>query len=85
LQIAEALAALGAAVHATDPHVLRDQEPGDIPLVRVELTADEVARADAVVLVTDHSAFDYSFVQQHASYVLDTRHRIPPGPNVEYL
>ena len=86
LQIATKLAELGAEVRAVDPHVVDELGAfGDAPLVRVLLTQDEVTRSDAVVLVTDHSAFDFAFVQQHASYALDARHRLPPGPNVEYL
>ena len=44
----------------------------------------EVDAADAVVLVTDHDAFDLDRVAARASYVLDTRGRIS-GPNVERL
>ena len=86
LQIATKLAELGAEVRAVDPHVVDELGAfGDAPLVRVLLTQDEVTRSDAVVLVTDHSAFDFAFVQQHAAYALDARHRLPPGANVEYL
>jgi UDP-N-acetyl-D-glucosamine dehydrogenase len=42
---------------------------------RVTLDADEIAAADAVVLLTDHDAFDGELVLANASYVLDTRHR----------
>ena len=52
--------------------------------VRVELTAEEIAAADAVVLLADHDAFDFDLVVQHARYVLDTRHRLT-GPTVESL
>jgi UDP-N-acetyl-D-glucosamine dehydrogenase len=48
------------------------------------LTVDEVQHADAVVVVTDHDAFDYDMVREHARYVLDTRNRIS-GPQVEML
>ena len=48
-------------------------------------TAEEVAAADAVVLLADHDAFDLDLVSRSARYVLDTRHRLPPGPQVEYL
>jgi UDP-N-acetyl-D-glucosamine dehydrogenase len=51
---------------------------------RVSLTREEVERADAVVLVTDHDAFDYEMVQRHARLILDTRHRLA-GPDVEQL
>jgi UDP-N-acetyl-D-glucosamine dehydrogenase len=78
--IAQNLAALGADVRVTDPHL----GPGatDIPLV--DLTEDEVKAADAVVIVTDHDEFDYDMVQRCARYVFDTRNRIR-GPRVETL
>jgi UDP-N-acetyl-D-glucosamine dehydrogenase len=82
VEIARQLHALGADVRAVDPHVPdRWITP---PLQRVELTTDELATADAVVLVTDHDGFDYAGVLRHARYVLDTRHRIT-GTQVEQL
>ena len=39
----------------------------------VELTEEEVAKADAVVVVTDHSNVDYHLVVRSAKLVLDTR------------
>jgi UDP-N-acetyl-D-glucosamine dehydrogenase len=53
-------------------------------VVRVDVTAAEVAAADAVVVLTDHDAFDYELVGA-ARHVLDTRRRLDPAPNVEYL
>ena len=50
----------------------------------VELTADELRRADAVVLLVDHDAFDLELVAAEATYVLDTR-RCLAGPAVEHL
>jgi UDP-N-acetyl-D-glucosamine dehydrogenase len=83
LDIARELAARGATVHAADPHVVDPLR--DVLLVRVEPTPTEITEAAAVVLVTDHAAFDLDLVVDHASYAFDTRHRLPPGPNVEYL
>jgi len=80
--IADRLLALGACVRAADPHVPDDQV--DERVVRVDVTPDELAGADAVVLLTDHDAFDYDQVASYAGYVLDTRHRLT-GPNVEHL
>jgi UDP-N-acetyl-D-glucosamine dehydrogenase len=51
---------------------------------RVELTAETVAAADAVVLLSDHDAFDYELVRTHAKYVLDTRRRLR-GANVDVI
>ena len=78
--IAQSLSALGADVRVVDPHVL----PGTTELFQIELTADEVEEADAVVLVTDHDAFDYDMLRERARYVLDTRNRIS-GPRIESL
>jgi UDP-N-acetyl-D-glucosamine dehydrogenase len=78
--IAHSLSALGAEVRVVDPHV----PSGLTGLHLVELTAEEVQHADAVIVVTDHDSFDYDMVQEHARYVLDTRNRIS-GPRVELL
>ena len=77
------LIADGAEVAVADPHVV-ERMPIDALTRRVALTEQELTRADAVVLVTDHDAFDYDLVTAHAALVLDTRHRLD-GPNVEQL
>jgi UDP-N-acetyl-D-glucosamine dehydrogenase len=78
--IAQALASLGAEVRVVDPHLSGEA----VPYPLVELTAEELSAADGVVVVTDHDAFDYDLVRQHATYVLDTRNRLI-GPTVERL
>jgi UDP-N-acetyl-D-glucosamine dehydrogenase len=78
--IARSLAALGADLRIADPHVAGEA----IAYPRVDATAEEVAAADAVVLITDHDAFDYDLVATHARYVLDTRNRLD-GPAVDRL
>lgn len=78
--IAQSLAALGADIRVVDPHLTG--EPLPYPLV--DLTADELRRADATVIVTDHDAFDYDLVRTHAAYVFDTRNRLD-GPTIEQL
>jgi UDP-N-acetyl-D-glucosamine dehydrogenase len=75
--VADRLLALGANVRAVDPHVLAEQVDTRIRLV--ELDREEVARADAVVLLIDHDAFDLEIVESSARYVLDTRNRIGRG------
>ncbi|MBA3286435.1 MAG: nucleotide sugar dehydrogenase, partial [Acidimicrobiia bacterium] len=81
--IADRLLQMGAEVRAADPHVV--DENVDRLVVRVEASAAELSAADAVVLLTDHDGFDYDLVATHARYVLDTRHRLPVGANVEVL
>jgi UDP-N-acetyl-D-glucosamine dehydrogenase len=80
--VAERLAGLGAEVRAVDPHV--DDDCIAPAIARAALTADEVAAADAVVLLTHHDDFDLDLVVRHARYVLDTRHCMA-GAQVEHL
>jgi UDP-N-acetyl-D-glucosamine dehydrogenase len=82
LVVAELLLGLGAEIHAVDPHV--DEGQLDSRIVRAELTAEELAAADAVVVLTHHDAFDLDLVAGHARYVLDTR-RCLIGDQVEHL
>jgi UDP-N-acetyl-D-glucosamine dehydrogenase len=81
--VAERLLALGADVRVADPHVSQDHIDGNVE--RVDVTPEELSAADAVILLTDHDAFDLETVRSHAQYVLDTRHRLRPGPHVEFL
>src|SRR4029450_4118086 len=69
------LLADGAEGAVADPQGV-EEVPTDRLTRRVELTEAELERADAVVLVTDHDAFDYELVTKHARLVLDTRHRL---------
>jgi UDP-N-acetyl-D-glucosamine dehydrogenase len=64
----------GANVRWHDPHVTAEQVP-DAGGVAVpgELTADELAAADLVVVHTDHAAYDPALIVQHARRVFDTR------------
>jgi UDP-N-acetyl-D-glucosamine dehydrogenase len=78
--IAGKLIQLGARVRIADPLV----DPDDVDFALVDLTADELAAADVVVLVTDHDAFDYPLIDASARYVLDTRNRLT-GSTVEPL
>jgi UDP-N-acetyl-D-glucosamine dehydrogenase len=82
LVVAQRLLALGADVRAVDPHVVDYHV--DSRVVRVELTAEELTTADAVVLLTDHDAFDLALVEREAGLVLDTRRRLK-GLQVEQL
>lgn len=81
-EVIDRLVGLGADVRVHDPHV-EDFPPYDI-VTRVDLSADEVATADAVVVITDHDDLDWDLIASHATYVFDARHRLS-GPNIEHL
>jgi UDP-N-acetyl-D-glucosamine dehydrogenase len=65
----------GADVTYHDPHVARYTEEGH-ERIGVALTDDVLARADAVVIVTDHSSIDYQRLVDKASLVVDTRNAL---------
>ncbi|MHC0430237.1 nucleotide sugar dehydrogenase [Streptomyces sp. O3] len=84
VRVVDGLLRLGAHVRAVDPHVV-ESAPIDGRVVRVDLDVDEVTEADAVVLLTDHSSYDYELIAEHARFVLDCRRRLPASETVEYL
>jgi UDP-N-acetyl-D-glucosamine dehydrogenase len=73
--ILELLQRRGAVVSYNDPHVpsLPAMRHHSIRLDSEELTPDFLQRQDCVVIVTDHSAYDFNFVARHARLVVDTR------------
>ena len=83
VHVAGQLAGLGADVRAAEPFVdagvLHDQ------VTRVDCSVAELQAAHAVVMLTNHDAFDVKAIAEHASYVLDCRRAVPAGDNVEYL
>ncbi|GGK67364.1 UDP-N-acetyl-D-glucosamine dehydrogenase [Sphaerisporangium melleum] len=82
VEVARALRKLGATVLAADPHVDPHLLPIDIEMT--EPTPGEITRADAVVVLTDHDAFDFDLIQRAGAFVFDTRDRCR-GANVERL
>jgi UDP-N-acetyl-D-glucosamine dehydrogenase len=85
--IAQRLLELGAKLDYHDPFLPElpptRSWPGRPALHSLPLTAENVARQDAIVIVTDHSAVDYALVQRHAGLIVDSRgvYR-EPMPNV---
>jgi UDP-N-acetyl-D-glucosamine dehydrogenase len=70
LDIMHLLRQRGAKVTYTDPHVLGLSVDG----AQLEsLPAETAAGADCVVIVTDHSSFDYGKLLEEATLIVDTR------------
>ncbi len=76
LDIIKLLEQQGAHVEFHDPHVASYLEDGKT-VHSVPLTAERLKSADCVMVVTDHTAIDYSLVKRHARLVVDTRHVMP--------
>jgi UDP-N-acetyl-D-glucosamine dehydrogenase len=72
LDVIRLLEGRGATVVYHDPFIPAFTEDGH-ERTSVPLSAKELARADAVVIVTDHSSIDYQLIVDHAHVVVDTR------------
>lgn len=88
LDIIELLESRGAEVAYHDPHV-ESIEVGVREYRSEALTADRLASADCVVIVTDHSTIDYEFVAKNSRSLFDTRNATKQlqanYPNIESL
>lgn len=65
----------GAIVRYNDPHIPR-LKPGrkhQFSMESVPLNEDVLDEMDAVLILTDHSAYDYDWIAHHTSLVVDTR------------
>lgn len=69
----------GAIVDYNDPHVPQThymRQWGDIGKHSVELTADSISSYDCILVATDHSAYDWQFIADHAKLIVDTRNAL---------
>jgi UDP-N-acetyl-D-glucosamine dehydrogenase len=67
----------GALLSYNDPHIPRLPSMRSWPdlgsMNSQPLTADYLAAQDAVLIVTDHSAYDWPFIVDHSRLLIDTR------------
>jgi UDP-N-acetyl-D-glucosamine dehydrogenase len=62
----------GAEISFHDPYV-KELEAYNKHVKRVDLDKKTLEEADCVIIITDHSVYDYSFIVEHAKIVIDTR------------
>jgi UDP-N-acetyl-D-glucosamine dehydrogenase len=72
LDIIKLLLQRGAIVHYSDPFVPSLHFEG-LEMSSVALTPESLGAADCAVIVSDHAAFDYQGLVDHARLVVDTR------------
>ena len=74
-ELLELLEERGAEVSYNDPHVpiLPPLRGHSIRLTSTELTPKVIADQDCLLIATDHKAFDWKFIAQHAKLLIDTR------------
>jgi UDP-N-acetyl-D-glucosamine dehydrogenase len=75
LDVIRLLESRGANVSYHDPHVPSFREEGHTK-TSVPLTDTIVAKADAVVIVTDHKQIDYELIRNRAKLVVDSRNAL---------
>jgi UDP-N-acetyl-D-glucosamine dehydrogenase len=66
----------GASVTYNDPHIPRLPPMRHYPHLRMEsqqLTPEYLRGQDCVLIATDHSAYDWSWIVEHSPLVIDTR------------
>jgi UDP-N-acetyl-D-glucosamine dehydrogenase len=76
LKIIELLTQHGGIVEYNDPHVPCCRGHRHYPNIDMEsqtLNEEILQRSDIVLLLTDHSAYDYDFIEKHARIIVDTR------------
>src|SRR5947209_6124339 len=75
-ELMELLLGKGAGVEYNDPHIPRLPPTRRYPHLQMAshaLTPEYMAGRDCVVIVTDHSAYDWAWIVGHALLVVDTR------------
>lgn len=79
-EVLELLLNKGAEVSYSDPHIpslpAMRRFPGLPPMSSQPLTADFLRSLDAVMVITDHSKFEWEHIAAHAPLVVDTRNAL---------
>jgi UDP-N-acetyl-D-glucosamine dehydrogenase len=75
LKLIEILREKGASVDYSDTYIakLPQTRKYQYEMESIPLTKENIARYDVILLSTDHDNFDYQFIYDHASLIVDTR------------
>lgn len=75
LEVIELLREKGAKISYNDPYIPRIPKvrKHDLDLKSTPLTAKFLKSVDAALIITDHSAYDYSWIVENSDLVVDTR------------
>jgi UDP-N-acetyl-D-glucosamine dehydrogenase len=75
LEIIEHLLEKGSKVYYNDPYIpkIPKVRKHDLGLASTRLTAKFLRSMDAVIIVTDHSSYDYRWIVANAPLIVDTR------------
>ena len=76
VEVIDILKENGAAVDYNDPHIASFsgmRHYPDLSMKSVELSEKKLKRFDCVVIITNHSQYDYSWIVKNSRLVVDTR------------
>jgi UDP-N-acetyl-D-glucosamine dehydrogenase len=75
IEVIEKLARLGARVDYNDPHVpkIPKMRRHDLGLSSVPMNLESLRTYDAVIVITNHDAYDWQSIADNARLVIDTR------------
>jgi nucleotide sugar dehydrogenase len=84
IRVAHLLSELGAVLDVIDPFL--EQTPRGLTGVSLVKESDiSEGKYDAAVILTDHDQIDYARITDRIPYIFDSRHRLLPGKNIEFL
>lgn len=80
--VMEILRDWGADIQYCDPNVpvFPEMREHDFDLSSLPLTPEVLAAQDAVILLTDHTDFDYDMIAEHSKILVDTRGKYRDAP-----
>ena len=75
VELLDKLIDLKANAVYSDPHVpeLPPMRMSDLHMSSRDLSAETLRQQDAIVIATDHDAFDWQMIEKHAKIIIDTR------------
>ncbi|MDX2076518.1 MAG: nucleotide sugar dehydrogenase [bacterium] len=73
LEVYHLLESKGATVSYHDPHIAHFRAHNGNVVNSITYSAEALANADCVVIITDHSAYDWAHVIENSRLILDTR------------
>lgn len=75
IEILDRLIQKGASVDYSDPHIpkFKKKRAYNYDMASVSLNKENLASYDAVILATDHDAFDYDMIKENARLIIDSR------------
>jgi len=78
LKLIEILKHRGASIDYNDPYIAKMPRVRkyDYDMTSQELTPETLSAYDAVLIATDHSAYDFNFIEKHAQLIIDTRNAV---------